>query len=65
VTGVRYHREERWHFQKAKNVAGYAIETPRLLLNSASVRHPNGLANNSGLVGCYLMTQSTRRSTAR
>lgn len=31
-----------------------AIETPRLLLNSRSPRFPNGLANSSGLVGCYL-----------
>jgi choline dehydrogenase-like flavoprotein len=62
VTGVHYHREDRWHFQRAKNVvvAGYAIETPRLLLNSASTRHPNGLTNSSGLVGRYLMTQSNQ-----
>jgi choline dehydrogenase-like flavoprotein len=31
-----------------------AIETPRLLLNSASTRFPNGLANSSDLVGRYL-----------
>ena len=31
-------------------VAGYAIETPRLLLNSADRRHPDGLGNSSGLV---------------
>ncbi len=62
VTGVHYHREDHWHFQKARNVvvAGYAIETPRLLLNSASTRHPNGLANSSGLVGRYLMTQANQ-----
>ena len=30
-------------------------ETPRLLLNSASSRFPNGLANSSGVVGKYLM----------
>lgn len=30
-------------------------ETARLLLNSASPRHPNGLANASGVVGHYLM----------
>ena len=38
VTGVSYFdRERREHFQKAKAVivAGYSIETPRLLLNSA------------------------------
>src|SRR5262249_43135874 len=33
VTGVHYQREGRWRFQRARNVvvAGYAIETPRLL----------------------------------
>ena len=40
ATGVHYHREGAWRFQKARNVvvAGYAIETPRLLLNSATDR---------------------------
>ncbi len=33
-----------------------AIETPRLLLNSASPLFPNGLANTNGIVGAYLMT---------
>ncbi len=62
VTGVRYHRQGRWRFQRAKNVvvAGYSIETPRLLLNSASSRHPDGLANSSGLVGKNLMVQSNQ-----
>jgi choline dehydrogenase-like flavoprotein len=39
-------------------VAGYAIESPRLLLNSTSSRFPDGLANSSGLVGKYLMAQA-------
>nr|WP_295739085.1 GMC family oxidoreductase [uncultured Acidocella sp.] len=62
VTGVRFHRDGAWHFQKARNVvvAGYAVETPRLLLNSATPRHPRGLANSSGLVGKYLMSQSNQ-----
>ncbi len=54
VTGVSYFdRERNEHFQKAKAViiSGYAIETPRLLLNS-------GLANSSGTVGRYLMAQA-------
>ena len=60
VTGVQYHRDGDWHFQRAKNVvvAGYAVETPRLLLNSATEIHPDGLANGSGLVGKNLMTQT-------
>ncbi|MEA2744318.1 MAG: hypothetical protein QOG25_2689 [Acetobacteraceae bacterium] len=43
ATGVHY-REGEWHFQRARNVvvAGYTIETPRLLLNSATDRYPDG-----------------------
>jgi choline dehydrogenase-like flavoprotein len=33
------------------------IESIRLLLNSASSKHPNGLANSSGLLGRYFMDQ--------
>lgn len=60
ASGVRYYREGQWRFQRARNVvvAGYAIETPRLLLNSANAQYPDGLANSSGLVGRYLMTQT-------
>jgi choline dehydrogenase-like flavoprotein len=58
--GVHYHRDGGWHFQMAKNVvaAGYAIETPRLLLNSACQQFPHGLANSSGLVGTHLTTHA-------
>lgn len=43
--------------QKARAVilAANGAETPRLLLMSESNRHPDGLANGSGLVGKYLM----------
>ena len=59
ATGLHYHRDGAWRFQRARNVvvAGYAIETPRLLLNSATDRFRHGLANSSGLVGKNLMTQ--------
>lgn len=62
VTGVEYHRQGRWRFQRARNivVAGYAIETPRLLLASADARFPDGLANSSGLVGRNLMVQANQ-----
>jgi choline dehydrogenase-like flavoprotein len=55
-----YDREGHEHFQKAKVVivAGYAIETPRLLLNSACSGFENGLANSSGTLGRYLMAQA-------
>ena len=36
-------------------LAASACETVRLLLNSQSVRFPQGLANSSGLLGKYLM----------
>ncbi len=60
VSGVHYHRAGGWRFQKARNVivAGYSIETPRLLLHSACPAHPDGLANSSGLVGRSLMVHS-------
>ena len=34
------------------------IESIRLLLNSATERHPNGLGNSSGLLGRYFMDQT-------
>ena len=36
-------------------LAASACESARLLLNSKSPRHPDGLANSSGIVGKYLM----------
>jgi choline dehydrogenase-like flavoprotein len=50
ASGIHYFREGRWRFQKARNVvvAGYAIETPRLLLASASPQHPHGLEDAGG-----------------
>ncbi|MBW4092297.1 MAG: GMC family oxidoreductase [Proteobacteria bacterium] len=67
ATGVHYHRSGTWRFQRARNVvvAGYAVETPRLLLNSANARFPDGLANSSGLVGRNLMTQSNQAAWGR
>ena len=40
---------------RAVVLAASACESARLLLNSTSPRHPNGLANSSGVVGRYLM----------
>jgi len=61
-TGVEYFREGRWQFQRARHVvvAGYAIETPRLLLLSANGRFPDGLANSSGMVGKNFMVQTNQ-----
>ncbi|MBM3517824.1 MAG: GMC family oxidoreductase [Alphaproteobacteria bacterium] len=54
VTGVLYaDRSGQQHLQKARVVvvACNAIESPRLLLNSASNVYPEGLGNSSGMVG--------------
>jgi choline dehydrogenase-like flavoprotein len=56
--GVLYYDEEgSLQEQKADIVvlACNGIGTPRLLLNSKSPQHPDGLANSSGLVGKNLM----------
>jgi choline dehydrogenase-like flavoprotein len=47
--------------QKARivAVAGNSIESPRLLLNSASSKFPDGLANSSGQVGRNYMRHTT------
>ncbi|HEY7790976.1 MAG TPA: GMC family oxidoreductase [Vicinamibacterales bacterium] len=61
VSGVQYFdREGRLHEQRARAVivCGYAIETPRLLFNSACPGFENGLANSSGTLGRYLMAQA-------
>jgi len=54
---IYYDADGKEQFQPAEVVilACNGIGTPRLLLNSASARFPNGLANSSGLVGKNLM----------
>ena len=62
VTGVLYADEDgNMHMQKARAVcvAGNSIESPRLLLNSASNMFPDGLANSSGMVGKNYMRHMT------
>jgi choline dehydrogenase-like flavoprotein len=69
ATGVTYVREgehvERMQRARCVAVAGYSIETPRLLLNSTSSRFPNGLANNDDQVGRYVMVQGATQSAGR
>lgn len=69
ATGVLYFRNggKELFCQKAKNVivACYSVETPRLLLNSASSFFPNGLANSSGCVGKYFMVHSGHQVFAK
>ncbi|HEU4633901.1 MAG TPA: GMC family oxidoreductase, partial [Flavisolibacter sp.] len=58
ATGVSYiDKTDMQEYQvKGKTVllAASACESARLLLNSKSARHPNGLANTSNVVGKYL-----------
>ncbi|MGY2049018.1 GMC family oxidoreductase [Methylobacterium sp. JK268] len=62
VTGVVY-ADEKGQLQRQKArivaVAGNSIESPRLLLNSASTLFPDGLANSSGQVGRNYMRHMT------
>jgi len=67
VSGVSYLRGGVEHRQRARAVAvaGYSIETPRLLLLSACRRHPDGLGNNDDQVGRYLMVQGAPQTAGR
>ncbi len=59
ATGVSYvdrvTLEERHVRARVVVLAASACETARLMLNSTSPRHPNGLGNSSGTVGRFLM----------
>ncbi len=62
VTGVVYaDKDGKLQSQKARVVcvACNSIESPRLLLNSASTKFPDGLANSSGQVGKNYMRHTT------
>ena len=62
VTGVVYFDadgKEQTQMARIVCVAGNTIESPRLLLNSASEKYPDGLANSSGQVGRNYMRHVT------
>jgi choline dehydrogenase-like flavoprotein len=65
--GVTYVKDGEERFQRAEAIAvcGYAIETPRLLLNSACRRHPGGIGNNSDQLGRYVMVQGATQVAGR
>src|ERR1700760_4785675 len=67
TTGVEYFRAGRPHYQRARAVAvaGYSIETPRLLLLSATSAHPGGLGNDHDQLGRYLMVQGAPQTAGR
>src|SRR5689334_17120291 len=66
-SGVVVSRDGREYVQRAEAVAvcGYAIETPRLLLNSTSTRFPQGIGNDGDQVGRYVMVQGATQVAAR
>ena len=66
-TGVRYLRDGREQVQRASAVAvaGYSIETPRLLLASTGPRYPRGLGNDEDQVGRYVMVQGAPQVAGR
>ena len=67
VNGVTYFHAGRELRQRARAVAvaGYAIETPRLLLLSTSSRFPHGLGNDHDQVGRYVMVQGAPQTAGR
>jgi choline dehydrogenase-like flavoprotein len=67
ATGVEYVQGGVAKFQRARMVAvaGYSIETPRLLLNSTSPRFPQGMCNDFDQVGRYLMVQGAPQTAGR
>ncbi len=59
ASGLEYydrHGERRIQPARVVIIAAYAFQTPRLLLNSANAKHPNGLANSSGTAGKFMMS---------
>jgi choline dehydrogenase-like flavoprotein len=67
ATGVEYLRAGTTHRQRTRSVvvAGYSIETPRLLLLSATDRYSQGLGNDHDNVGRYLMVQGAPQVAGR
>ena len=59
ATGVEYYTPEgEQMIQPADAVVlcAFTVENCRILFNSGNGSHPDGLANSSGLLGCYLMS---------
>jgi choline dehydrogenase-like flavoprotein len=67
VTGVEYYdaKKER-QVQEASVVvlAAWSAQNPRLMLNSATDKHPKGLANGSGLLGKYMTAHFSSGTSA-
>ncbi len=67
ASGIEYFRDGVPRFQRARMiaVAGYSIESPRLLLLSGCDRFPDGLCNDFDQVGRYLMVQGAPQTAGR
>ncbi len=67
ATGVEYFHAGASYRQRAHAVAvaGYSIETPRLLLLSATPRYPDGLGNQHDHLGRHLMVQGAPQIAGR
>jgi choline dehydrogenase-like flavoprotein len=67
ASGVVYVQGGRERFQRAAAVcvAGYSIESARLLLNSSSPGFPAGLGNSDDQVGRYVMVQGASQVAGR
>src|SRR5579872_2382266 len=67
VTGVEYYDDKHQkQVQEASVVilASWSAQNPRLLLNSATDKHPKGLSNASGLVGHFMMSHTVASTWA-
>ncbi|MEZ4530055.1 MAG: GMC family oxidoreductase [Thermomicrobiales bacterium] len=67
ITTVHYRRPDKSDESLTAKIvvlAAHAIETPKLLLMSATDALPNGLANSSDMVGRHLMDHPTQLSYA-
>ena len=61
ITGVEYYDEKKQRqVQEASVVvlAAWSGQNPRIMLNSATDKHPNGLSNSNSLVGKYMMAHT-------
>jgi choline dehydrogenase-like flavoprotein len=59
ATGVEYRTSDGETVVQPASVVvlcAFTLENSRLLLNSGTAKHPNGLGNKNGLVGRYLMS---------
>jgi choline dehydrogenase-like flavoprotein len=59
IIGVEYYDEKKERQVQEADVvvlAAWSAQNPRIMFNSSTDKHPNGLANSSGLLGKYMMS---------